>query len=370
MYWIPVILILPYIIILLRIWRSLLKLKYYHHKSESSLFVSIIVPCRNEEKNLPLLLGDLMSQDYPSESFEVIVADDNSSDKTYMIASGFKGITNLFIVKNKGRGKKSAIRTAVNASSGQIIITTDADCRMKKEWLKTIVSFFIEHKPDMVLCPVQLENKPGLFGRFQELEFLSLQGITSGCAISNNPTMCNGANLAFTKNVYRNHTGNLHDNISSGDDIFFLFSLKKTPGSKIMWLESSDAMVTTSQSPSLKLFLQQRRRWISKGSAYTDSFTILLAIVTFVTNFLIISLLVAGISNTFLFTVLIVVLILKSIPDFLILSNTTARYGRSGLMRWFLPAALIYPLYILSVTIISIFPSSGQSFSSPSLKGI
>lgn len=370
MHWIPAILVLPYFFILMRIWRSLHKIKQYDNFSNTSAFVSIIVPCRNEEPHLPFLLGDIARQDFPPESYEVIVVDDNSSDKTYDFAVNFRGIKNLSIIKNSGTGKKSAIRTGISVSSGELIITTDADCRIKEKWLGTIASFSGEYKPDMLICPVQLKNRAGFFGRFQELEFLSLQGVTAGCAISGNATMCNGANLSFSRESYLKHTDNLHDEISSGDDVFFLHSLKEESVSKIMWLESKEATVTASSSDSIKGFIKQRIRWISKGKAYSDNFTIILAIVTFVTNILIISLLSATLINIFYLKVLIVAFLVKSIPDFLIMFNTSCRYGRKSLMKWFLQSEVIYPFYILGVAILSIFHSGEQAVNYPFRKGI
>jgi hypothetical protein len=52
------------------------------------------------------------------------------------------------------------------------------------------------------------------------------------------------------------------------------------------------------------------------------------------------------------------ILILKSVPDFLILLNTTGRYRKKFLMRWFLPAQLIYPLYVLAVSLASLIPTA------------
>jgi len=370
MYWIPVILVLPYFFILIGIWINLRKINQDVSQSFNSVFVSLIVPCRDEESHLPFLLDDLARQDYPCDLFEVLVVDDNSIDSTSKIAANFSGIRNLSVIMNTGKGKKSAIRSGINVARGQLIITTDADCRMKEKWMKTISSFFAEHKPDMLICPVQLENKSGLSGRLQELEFLSLQGITAGTSNSGNATMCNGANLSFSKETYFKHTYNLHDEIKSGDDIFFLQSLKKESGSKIMWLESIDAMVTTASSSGIKEFIMQRKRWISKGRAYNDPYTILLAIVTFVTNFLLVFLMFASMFNQVFFIMSAAAFIIKAIPDFLILLNTSRRYKRKSLMKWFLPAEVIYPVYVLVVTFFYLFTSEEQTINSPSRKGI
>jgi cellulose synthase/poly-beta-1,6-N-acetylglucosamine synthase-like glycosyltransferase len=349
MQWLLLIILIPYIYILLKIYISLSKIKSYHRNSNPEIFVSVIVACRNEEKNLPTLLNNISLQDYKPDMFEVIIVDDNSNDRTYEIASEFKTIKNLKVLRNKGRGKKPAIRTGVETSSGNLIITADADCSVGNSWLKTIISFYAENKPDMVICPVELNGGRSFFHRFQELEFLSLQGVTAGTAAIGNPVMCNGANLAFTKETYNEHSENLHDELPTGDDVFLLHSIKKEPGNKILWLESADAIATTRTSETLSSFLRQRARWISKAGSYSDRFTQVLAIVTFVTILLLWFLLAAGICKAEFLLILLVAFILKSVPDLLILSNTTSRYRGKSLMNIFIPAEVIYPLYIITV---------------------
>lgn len=349
MQWLLLILIIPYIYILLRIYGGLVKNNPYLPASIPDLFVSVIVACRNGEKDLAVLLNDISRQDYNPDNFELIIIDDNSSDKTFLIASSFKGIKNLKVLKNSGNGKKQAIRTGVAASSGNLIIATDADCRTGTSWIKTIASFYSENKPEMIICPVKLESGKGFFHSFRELEYLSLQGVTAGTANAGNPVMCNGANLAFSKEAYNRHSGNLHDEIPSGDDVFLLHSLKREPDNKIMWIESQEAIVTTKSPDTIVSFITQRVRWISKAGAYKDIFTRLLAIVTFVTILLQWFLLIAGIFNPVFLPVLLAIFLLKSVPDFLILRNTASRYGRERLLGIFIPSELIYPLYVISV---------------------
>ena len=349
MHWLPCILILPYLLILPVIFRSLLRIKPFNITIEPVTFVSVVVACRNEEENLPRLLQSISDQDYPINLYEIIIVNDNSTDRTAEVPSGFTATGKILVINNTGKGKKHAMKTGIGRASGNLIITTDADCRMGKSWLRTIVAFYEQHKPDMIIGPVQMEYSPGFFGRFQELEFLSLQGITAGSACSGKATMCNGANLAFTREVYINHSDNLHDEINTGDDIFLLHSLKKVIGSKIFWLESSDALVTTESSLTLRSFLRQRRRWISKVKAYRDRDSIILGIATFAAVLLQLSYFIAGLIYPVLIGVFLVILILKSVPDFLILLNTSGRYNRRYLMRWFVPAQIVYPFYVLSV---------------------
>jgi cellulose synthase/poly-beta-1,6-N-acetylglucosamine synthase-like glycosyltransferase len=370
MQWLFLIILIPYIYFLIRIYLNLLKITAYHPGNHPEIFVSVIVACRNEERNLLQLLSDISGQTYSPDMFELIIVDDNSSDSTFRIAAGFTKIKNLKVLITTGNGKKKAIKTGVDASAGTFIITTDADCRIGKNWLKTIVSFHVEHKAEMIIGPVKLENSTGFFRRFQELEFLSLQGITAGTAIASDPVMCNGANLAFQKSAYSINADDLHYELASGDDVFLLHNIKSRPGSRIMWIESPEAMITTSVSETLSSFLRQRGRWISKAGSYSDRYTQALAIVTFVT--ILIQLLLAACELFFpaLLLVFAVFFVLKSIPDFLILYNTAGRYNEIKLMKWFVFSQLIYPVYVLAVAIYSLSHRSMDRINSPSLTGI
>lgn len=359
MHWLTAILILPYLIILLKIFRSLQRVNPFYITEEPGTFVSVVVACRNEEVHLIELLKSISEQDYPSNLFEVIIVDDNSTDKTAEAFYCFRAISNILFITNNGIGKKQALNTGINVASGNLILTTDADCRMEKSWIRTVAVFYEMHKPDMIICPVQLESLPGFFGKFQELEFLSLQGITAGTSYAGNGTMCNGANLAFTKEAYLNNAGNLEFEIASGDDIFLLHSLKKLRTSKILWLESNSAIVKTASSPTARYYIKQRRRWISKSVAYKDKFTILLGTVTFAAILLQASLLIAGLINHTFLLVFLVIFLIKSVPDYLILLNTTRRYNREELMNWFLPVQAVYPFYVLLVVFYSlIYPEN------------
>jgi cellulose synthase/poly-beta-1,6-N-acetylglucosamine synthase-like glycosyltransferase len=213
----------------------------------------------------------------------------------------------------------------------------------------------------MIICPVMIDTDDSIAGKIQELEFLSLQGITAGFTMSGRPIMCNGANLAFKRDAYFRHTSNLRDEINTGDDIFFLHSLKKEKGSVIKWIESADATVKTKSSSHLRSFLKQRSRWLSKSRYYTDKDTISVAIATFIAVLLQLTLFLALFAEAALIPVFTAVFILKSIPDYLILQNSAKRYGKSELMGWFLPAQLLYPFYVMIVFFISMMRNTTRN---------
>ena len=360
MYWLTLILILPYFFLVLEIYRNLMKINPFYAFSSPSTYVSVIVACRNEQERLPALLECIYGQDYPKEFYEVIIVDDNSTDKTFETALEKSGPVTVYVLKNKGNGKKEAIRTGIAASGGRLIITTDGDCTMGKSWIKTIAAFYEKYNPDLIICPVQLVGIRGFLGRFQELEYLSLQGITAGSAMAGKGIMCNGANLSFTRESYMRHLDNLHFGLATGDDVFMLHSLKKEVNSRILWLESPDSLVSTASSATLGSFLRQRKRWLSKWNTYNDGSTILTGILTFTATIMLLSAFILLLFNIKFIWLFLAVFILKSVPDYLILRNTTKRYGKNQLMRWFIPAQLIYPVYVMGVILYSMIPVRGK----------
>lgn len=358
--WLPSILILPYVILLLNIIRSLYRIESFLAYKPGKTFISVVIACRNEEEELPQLLQTLADQNYPADLFEVIIVDDNSTDNTRTVAESSERPVNIIVLSNKGRGKKEALKTGISVAKGELILTTDADCIMGRGWISTISAFFESYSPGMIICPVRLGSMPGFFGRFQELEFLSLQGITAGTAAAGIGTMCNGANLAFTKKAYLDNAANLRFDIATGDDVFLLHSMKKQK-SKISWLESQEAVIITDPCSDMKSFFKQRKRWASKSSAYRDTFSIILGIVTFVTILTQAVLFTGAFFDLMLMKAFMIVFILKSIPDFIILLNTTRRYGRKELLKWFLPSQLIYPFYLLIVAGLATFGGSQKT---------
>jgi cellulose synthase/poly-beta-1,6-N-acetylglucosamine synthase-like glycosyltransferase len=354
MLWFSLIILFPYLYLILRIYRALHKIIPFSPTNASGIFVSVIVACRNEAEKIPFLLDDLAAQNYDHGSFELIVIDDNSTDDTFNSVSGYNKIKNLKIIRNKGNGKKSAIRTGIEISTGELIVTTDADCRTGPGWINSIVSFYISNKPGMIICPVSTGSGKGFFNKFQELDFLSLQGITAGTASAGIPVMCNGANLAYPKEVYERHAGNLHEELISGDDVFLLHSIRKEKGTRILWLESEEAMVTTETTDGLMAFLHQRSRWLSKAGSYVDKWTQVLGVVTFFAVSLQALMMLAGFFNHDFLIIYAASVVLKSVPDLAIVVNTCTRYRKRNLIKWFLPAQMVYPFYVLAVAFLSL----------------
>jgi len=333
-----------------------LRLPVFWPKGNGSARLSVIIALRNEERNIVKLMESLRWQKYPAEHFEVLIIDDHSTDSTpdlvaQRLASGMYSNFRLIGASDfiEIQGKKNAITLGVRHSQFEWVVTTDADCIMGRHWLQSISDFIESQNPNMVIGQVIIEHRNSLFSQMQALEFMSLSGATAGSAAIGRPIMCNGANLAFRKDLFEKtggYQGNEH--YASGDDMFLLLKFKKLPDAHIAFLKSHGALVYTRATASLKEFFNQRARWAGKASGYRDGFTLATGLVVSATNLLIVAGTIAGLflSGKYLLAALLL-LIFKAAVDLPILYNITGFLRKRELM-WLYPALfLVYPFYVI-----------------------
>ena len=113
----------------------------------------IVIPTYNERENVEPLFSKIYSL-YKDRLNKVIFVDDNSNDNTYLLMEKFsQENNNVLCLKSNGEGKKNALKTAMAKASGDLIITTDADCSMGNSWLRSIAVFYEKEKPDDLCRP-------------------------------------------------------------------------------------------------------------------------------------------------------------------------------------------------------------------------
>ncbi len=345
--------------------------KYYFISGNSlSTRVSIIIPARNEEDNIENCLNDIIKQNYPKELFEIIVINDESTDNTpekvrRIINDNKQNSIRLLNSESQNTGiayKKLSLSIGIKESSGDLIITTDADCRFGDNWLSTIVDYYETNNPKMLIGPVCFNNDNTIFTRLQSLEFMSLIGTTAGSANIKLPIMCNGANIAFEKEAFLAVNGyGTDDKYASGDDMFLMIRINdKYPG-KVHFIKNSDAIVYTKAKESFREFISQRKRWVSKTKGYKSLSIMITAIVVYLFNLTMLLLLIMSfdIRGT-MYDVRLMFLSLfvcKCLIDFPILSGVSSFMNRRHLMKYFIPLEFINIFY---VTIIGIIGSIGK----------
>ncbi|MCZ4225030.1 glycosyltransferase family 2 protein [Pedobacter rhodius] len=354
---------LVYSFLVLSFIRGWHKLIYFiPKKSLPKTKVSIIVAARDEELNIGKTIDDLIAQNYPEVLTEIIIIDDHSTDRTADIVLSYADKKVKLIKLNEDRAlnsyKKKAIQTAIGTCSGDLIITTDADCRMGENWLATIVELYEEKDYKMISSPVAYFQEKNLFERLQSLEFLYLIGLGASTIGNNEPSTCNGANLAYEKNTFYEVGGFQGiDDLASGDDELLLHKIAAKYPDKIGFLKNSDAIVYTHAKENLSSFIQQRKRWASKSTRYKNKAIIVLGVFVWVFNLSILANFITGLFLPGFLIITFYQLLVKMILESLFLWKITGFAKRRSLM---ILIPVLNVLHILYIIYIGIAGNSGK----------
>ncbi|MGJ8591045.1 MAG: glycosyltransferase family 2 protein [Aquaticitalea sp.] len=324
---------------------------------------SVIIPFRNEKRNLPALLESVSKLNYPKELFEIIFVDDESEDDSVKVLDTFWSNlnikNNISIIKNERTSKspkKDAITLAVSQVKHDWIVTTDADCVLPQFWLDSLDEFIQLQQPEFIVAPVTYSKIDTFLSRFQLLDMLSLQGSTIGGFGIDKPFLCNGANLAYTKQLFEEVNGfDGNTNVGSGDDIFMLEKVLKAHPNKVKYLKCEQAIVTTLPQPSFDALMSQRVRWAAKTGSYRNFFGKSVGIIVFLMNGGLLIFALLGLTGILKFNTLLYVLVIKFGIDFLLIFKTASFMNQKEAMKTYFFAFFLYPFFTVTVVFASIF---------------
>lgn len=316
--------------------------------------VSIIIAARNEEQNIASTIDDILRQSYPKEHYELIIVDDHSTDKTAEIVKSYQSESVRLIQLNEpdvlNSYKKKAITEAIKNSSGELIVTTDADCSMGPKWLETVINCYEQNHFKMISSPVSYFREKNEFEEMQTLEFLFLIGLGASGIGNKMPTTCNGANLAYQREAFLEVGGFQGiDNLASGDDELLLHKMTFKYPNAIGFCKSEDAIVYTEAKENLQEFISQRKRWASKSTRYKDKRIVFVAVsiwlfnVSFLFNF------VSVFFEAYALKVFLFQYLVKMLVEVFFLSKITSFNKRIELLKYIPILSLIHPLYIVYI---------------------
>ncbi|MCH4551765.1 glycosyltransferase [Aestuariibaculum lutulentum] len=348
--------------------------KVNHFKSQNiapSTSFSVVIPFRNEAKNLPKLLESIKQLQYPTNLFEILLVDDASEDDSVNIIKEFMKSSSASInILNNNRlsssPKKDAITTAIKEANYNWIITTDADCILPELWLDTFNAFILKNHVDCIVAPVKYMPENNFLNTFQILDLLSLQGATIGGFGINKPFLCNGANFAYAKHLFNAVNGfESNTQTASGDDIFLLEKAIKHNTNTVHYLKSETAIVSTNAQTTWNSLISQRIRWAAKTSKYNNWFSKLTGSIVLSANLLIV---IASLLTFFGFITsktLIYMLMIKFSIDLYLINKSAQFFNQKHVIKFYIFGFLVYPLfsvYVAMASMVSTYQWKGRTF--------
>ena len=337
--------------------------------------ISVILPVRNEVSNIVRCLDDLSMQDFPKDLFEIIVSDDFSEDYTVeKVRKWSKEHPDLRLTLLEGsqnlktsHGKKRAIERAVDIASGDIIITTDADTVRGRCWIKKIAEEFGHKEVKMILGPVGFTSEKGMFQKVQVLEFLGIMGVTAGSARFGCSLMCNGANLAYRKEAFREAGGfSGTGEFRSGDDQFLMMKFRKHYGGRaVVFLKDKEAIVFTPPCTGWNDFWEQRLRWVSKSRGYRDAWVITAGLITIGFPLLILIGGVVGIFYPWILLLSSLLWFLKILAEYPLVWMMAGFFGKKHLLNYYFAAQVFQFFYSITAAVagqFSLYSWKGRRF--------
>ena len=326
--------------------------------------VTVIVPAHNEADNLPSLLKKLAVQTYPRKLVEMILVDDRSTDDTREIIRSFvaehPNVRMIRIPEEEisPSPKKQAILRAVTASTGEIILLTDADTLPPPDWIAEMVKMY-DKKTGLVFgyAPFRTDGRYHThFHRMLALENFSMGAIGAATASMNYPVTSFGANFSYRRKLFVDLDG-FGDSIKhlSGDDDLFLHRAKKHSMYQIRFSAAPESIVFTNPPLNLRQFFRQRIRFASKHLAYPKPVVAALLIIYLFYLCLLINLIGCLFDPAFLIGTLFF-LVVKAVSELVFLLKAQKRLEKRNLLVYYPLVVLPHLLYVV------FFPVLGQLF--------
>ncbi len=312
--------------------------------------ISVVIAARNEAHNIDACLKSILENSFPQSHFEVIVIDDNSVDGTFESVSKLLQ-PNIKCLKNLNQGKKSAISQGVMTASHEIILCTDADCIVPKNWLLCHSLYYKNNIQKRACIGFVLPHLDGnTLSRFQWLDFAATMVMTLVGHKYFGVYLANGAHMSYKKSTFIEVGGYESDHhMASGDDLFLIKKIAHKFPDSIGFIQNKENIVVTQTEKSWKDLWQQRKRWATKTSQVKDLKVIFFQSWVFGLVFLCFVTLILGIGffNFKLMAAGVLGLGIKLCIDYFFLKSLSKYFGQSHVLEGFIASSVVYFFHIL-----------------------
>jgi len=324
----------------------------------NNVFISVIIVGRNEEKYLTNCIKSILSNSYPISSYEIIYIDDFSTDNSLKLLNEFNNnnfnyykLEDFIGTKKINNHKKKAIEFAISKAKGDIILQTDADTFVKKNWLLSHANKYVDKNINFVTGPVFVKSNNTSLQQFQKYDFIATMGVTCAGINSKLHYMANGANMSFRKNVF----STFDSDYASGDDMFLVQKIaEKYPGS-VSFLKNRGAVVHTYPEKTISDFISQRLRWATKTKGYETVSLKLVVSVVFLTNLVVlINIIMIPFYNWYHLYFVLFLVFFKLLTDIIFIRSVSSFFKEKIQYQYLILSLLRYPIYIVFIGVLSL----------------
>jgi cellulose synthase/poly-beta-1,6-N-acetylglucosamine synthase-like glycosyltransferase len=218
------------------------------NKLYPSVLVSIIIPVHNGRDTIDQCIESLLSQEYPHDSYEIIVVDNNSNDNTSQVVKSYP----VKLLFEKKQSAYAARNTGVRQARGDFVAFTDADCVTDPKWLFQLVNKFTN---DTIV---------GVAGKIKPYPNQSLVAEFLGDYIRHiNPSITEplsvpGGNVAYRRKALIS-VGGFNDSLFGGGDVDLSWRIQVETGGTIVY--NPEAIVYHKYTSTIKGLMKQYHRY-------------------------------------------------------------------------------------------------------------
>ncbi|MCU0452085.1 MAG: glycosyltransferase [Bacteroidetes bacterium] len=312
--------------------------------------VSIVVAARNEEASIGACVDALCRQTFPADRYEVIVVDDDSTDLTAEVVRGrMPDHVQLRLVHSSPlsrlKGKARPLSAGIAQARGEVILITDADCRVPPTWVEATAG---QYEPDVGLVGgITLQRAHTSFGGMQSLDWAYLLGVAAASVALGRSFGSIGNNLSFRKRAYDEVGGYDSLPFSVTEDYTLVHAIRSSGRWQQRYPIDARLLVESDPCPDVRALFHQKLRW-GRGGLDVPFIGFVIMAIGWSVHFLpLIHTLVWG-----AWWHTLTVLFVKATADYVLLAQVLKRLGRLDDLRHFFWFELYFALYVVALPVV------------------
>src|SRR5437867_10994051 len=232
--------------------------------------VTIIIAARNEERNIRQCMESMAHLSYPTNLLEIVVVDDRSEDRTADIvreySNRFAHIRLLMASPGTGhlRGKTNAVTQGIEASQGDILLFTDADCSVPVHWVEETVKYYTDPSIAIVAGFTAL-RVCRWFEAIQALDWFVLFSVAAAAIRLKYPVTAVGTNLSVRRDAYDRVGGYKNIRFSVTEDYALFHAIVSHAGYRARFPLDPSTLVESEPCKDWMELYRQKKRWFTGG---------------------------------------------------------------------------------------------------------